>query len=313
LAQANSPLHCVGITQNLGKVAVLMGGTSEEREISLDSGKNVLSALKRQHINAVGIDVGKDVVKKLEKEKPDRVFIALHGSGGEDGVIQGLLDILNIPYATTGVAASALTMHKHHCNLFLQSLELPVIPLMVMTDANDLAKCEFDLPICVKPAASGSSCGVTKVTKLEQLPKAYELAHKYDKNVVIQPWIEGRELTVPILGNEALPVIEITTPEGEFYDYDAKYFKDTTGFICPCDLTTEQEQEIKDLAWQAFQYTGCKNLARVDFILDNAGKFWLLEINTIPGLTKHSLVPRAAKEAGIDFDELVLRILTFTL
>lgn len=295
--------------EKIGKVAVLMGGLSSEREISLMSGGNVLAALKNRNIECIAVDADKDIIKKLIKLKPNRVFIALHGTSGEDGVIQGVLDTLDIPYPSSGVAASALTMNKWHFNLFCKGLDLPIIPSELLID--EIKK--FNFPLCVKPVSSGSSCGVTKVTTLNQLPQAYKDAQEHDSQVMTQPWIEGREFTVGIIGSKALPVIEITTPEETFYDYNAKYLSAETGFICPCDLPVKQQKELQNMALQLFNQTNCRGFARVDFMQDKHGKFYILELNTIPGLTSHSLLPQAAKAIGVEFDDLIYKILTFPL
>jgi D-alanine-D-alanine ligase len=298
--------------QKFGKVAVLMGGTSCEREISLMSGQNVLEALLRRGIDAYAIDVGENIIEQLQAQKPDRAFIVLHGKNGEDGVIQGILEKLNIPYPGSGVTASALTMDKYRTKLVCQGQGLPVLPSILLNETN-LSITQFDLPICVKPTDSGSSYGVTKITDISQLPKAYELAKQYGSEVMVEPWIEGREFDVGILGNEALPVVEIIAPKDTFYDYQAKYFSDQTGYKCPCDLAEEEQQRIQNIALQAFHATSCCDWARVEFIQDKNGKFWLLEINTITGLTTHSVVPMAAKHIGIDFDELIVKVLAFSL
>jgi len=292
-----------------------MGGISCEREISLMSGQNVLDALLRKKINAYPIDVGADIIEQLQTTKPDRAFIALHGINGEDGVIQSILEILNIPYATSGVAACALTIDKYCSNVYWKSLGLPVLSSMILHGNDDFAEIvkKFGFPLCVKPVNNGSACGVTKITDISQLPQAYEFAKQYDFKIMVQPWIEGREFTIGILGEQVLPIVEIVTPEGEFYDYDAKYFKQNTGHLCPCDLSKTQQQEMQNIALKAFQTAECRYWGRVDFMQDRLGKPWLLEVNTIPGMTIHSNFPIAAKQIGIDFDELIVKILEFTL
>lgn len=304
------PCVCPEQKQKFGKVAVLMGGTSCEREVSLMSGQNVLAALLRKGIDAYAIDVGENIIEQLQANRPDRAFIALHGTNGEDGVIQGILEELNIPYPGSGVAASALTMDKYRTKLVWQSFGLPVLPSTLLNNTDDL---NFDLPLCVKPTDSGSSYGVTKITDISQLSEAYEFAKQYGSEVMVEPWIDGREFDVGILGDDALPVVEIIPQEQSFYDYEAKYFSDKTGYKCPCNLTKEEQQQIQNIALQAFQTTGCRDWARVEFIQNKTGKFWLLEINTITGLTTHSVVPMAAKQIGIDFDELIVKVLEFTL
>jgi D-alanine-D-alanine ligase len=298
-----------------GRVAVLMGGTSSEREVSLMSGQNVLEALQRKGVDAYSIDQGLDIIGKLQTNKPDRVFIALHGTNGEDGVIQGLLEILHIPYTSSGVIASALTMNKYRSKLFWKSLGLPVLPLVILNEKDDIAEFvkQFGFPLCVKPINSGSSLGVSKIISIAQLPKAYDLAKQYGSQVMVEPWIEGREFDVCILGNEALPIVEIIPPQGSFFDYKAKYFSDKTKYICPCNLSGEEQDQLQTMALKAFHASDCRYWSRIEFLQDKNGKFWLSEINTIPGLTLHSIVPLAAKQSGINFDDLIYKILGFTL
>lgn len=298
---------------SFGKVAVLMGGSSE-REISLQSGNNVLAALRNKGVDAFAIDVGADIVEQLQATKPERVFIALHGEG-EGGAIQGLLDVLNIPYPGSGVEASAITLNKIYSNLLWQSIGLLTIPFIVLRTDSDYSEIvsNLGLPLCVKPACGGSSCGITKVKMLSEFAKAYKLGKQHSDLVMAQPWIDGRELTVSVLGNRALPVVEIQVGL-EFYDYEAKYHADSTKYICPSELSEAQTREVQNIALQAFQASGCKDWGRVDFILDKSDKFWLLEINTIPGLTSgHSGFPMAAAEIGIGFDDLIWKILEFSL
>ncbi|KPJ67539.1 MAG: hypothetical protein AMJ43_04635 [Coxiella sp. DG_40] len=298
-----------------GKVAVLMGGASSEREVSLISGQNVLEALRRKGVDAYPIDPIQNIIEQLQINKPDRVFIALHGPNGEDGIIQSVLEVLNIPYSSSGTIASALTMDKYRSTLFWKSLELPVLPLVILDEESDFAETiePFDFPLCVKPTNNGSSLGVSKITTVTQLPKAYKLAKQYGSQVMVEPWIEGREFDVCILGNEVLPIVEIIPPKGSFYDYKAKYFSEETKYICPCDLSDEEQKQLRIAALKAFRSAGCRYWSRVEFMQDKDGKFWLLEINTIPGLTLHSIVPIAAKQAGVNFDDLIYRILGFTL
>lgn len=298
-----------------GRVAVLMGGTSCEREVSLMSGQNVLEALQRKGVDAYPIDLGQNIIEQLQINRPDRVFIALHGPNGEDGIIQSVLEVLDIPYCSSGVIASTLTMDKYKSKLFWKSLELPILPLMILNEKDDFAKIvkQFDFPLCVKPTDSGSSLGISKITSVAQLPKAYKLAKQYGSQVMVEPWIEGREFDVCILGSKALPIVEIVPPKGSFYDYEAKYFSDKTKYICPCNLSAEEQKQLQIMALKAFQSSDCRYWSRVEFMQDKNGKFWLLEINTIPGLTLHSIVPLAAKQAGINFDDLIYKILGFTL
>lgn len=301
--------------KQFGKVAVLMGGTSSEREVSLISGKNALAALQELNIDAVAIDVGKDIVEQLQKIKPDRVFIALHGIGGEDGTIQALLEMMQIPYTGSGVLASALAMDKQKSKYIWDKYSLPILPSAIIDDPKkDLAiiASSMDFPVCVKPVRGGSTIGVTKVLEAKDLQTAYELAKKYDTEVMIEPWITGREFTVGIIGENALPVIEIIPDEG-YYDYEAKYISAKTQFICPCDLSKSDQELLQELALTAYNALGCRHLGRADFLMDQDGNFWILEMNTIPGLTSHSLVPTAAKTLGIDFRTLIYKILKFTL
>ncbi|MBA2653960.1 MAG: D-alanine--D-alanine ligase [Gammaproteobacteria bacterium] len=300
--------------EDFGKVVVLMGGESAEREISLVSGKNIYDALLRSGIDAHALDVEADVIEKLISLKPDRAFIALHGPGGEDGAIQGVLEYLGIPYTGSDLAASAVTMDKSLTKLIWESTNVPTLRFKLVRDLEAAISVmqEFGLPLCIKPTSDGSSVGVSKVTTPEQLPEAFNKAAVYDDRVMIEPWVEGAEFTVGILGDSPLPVIEIQTPRS-FYDFDAKYNEETTRYIVPCGMAPEREQALQDLAFRAFQVTGCRGWGRVDLIQDHVGNFWFLEINTVPGMTKHSLVPKAAEVLGINFDELVVEILSYTV
>ncbi len=300
--------------QQFGKVAVLMGGQNAEREVSLMSGQGVVDALKKHHIDVQAIDVGDDVYQQLVQAKLDRAFIALHGSFGEDGVIQGALETLKIPYTGSSVCASAIAMDKIITKLVWRGLALPTSDFVVLnqtTDAKQVIK-QLGLPLAIKPVCQGSSLGVTKVTELAEFKKALALAHNYGCRVMAEPWLQGREFTVGILGNQALPIIHIATPVG-FYDYEAKYYSDDTQFNIPCGLSAEAEKTTQELAFKAYQALGCRHWGRVDLMEDEKGKLWLLEVNTIPGLTSHSLVPQAARACGIEYDELIVRILQQTL
>ena len=297
-----------------GKVAVLMGGQSAEREVSLKSGRAVLDALTAQHVNAHGIDVGHNILSVLASGHFDRAFIALHGRGGEDGTMQGALEILQLPYTGSGVMASALAMDKLRTkNVWIgQGLSTPLYcTLRADSDFGDVVA-KYGLPLMVKPAHEGSSIGMAKVTKAEQLKPAYENAAKYDSEVFVEQWITGKEYTVAILDGEALPAIRLETPN-EFYDYDAKYVANTTGYHIPCGLDAAAEKDMQALAIKAFNGVGARGWGRVDILCDQSGKPYLIELNTIPGLTDHSLVPMAAKHAGISFEELVVKILQTTL
>lgn len=298
----------------LGKVAVLMGGLSAEREVSLKSGNAVLSALQSQGVDAHGIDVGKDILQVLGQGNFDRVFIVLHGRGGEDGTIQGALEILGLPYTGSGVMASAIGMDKLKTKQLWQGQNLPTPAYRVLdaeTDIDDVVA-ELGLPMIVKPSHEGSSIGITKVNSKDQLRSAWEDAEKLDREVIAESWVEGKEYTASILGDQVLPLIRLETPH-EIYDYEAKYNVDTTRYHCPCGLEDYVEEELGRLAMKAFNAVGACGWGRVDFFLDTDGMPWLIEVNTIPGMTDHSLVPMAAKVAGISFDELVMRILWQTI
>lgn len=297
-----------------GKVAVLMGGQSAEREVSLKSGAAVYQALIKQKVNAHEIDVGHNILSVLSSGHFDRVFIALHGRGGEDGTMQGALEILQLPYTGSGVMASALAMDKLRTKYTWMGQGLPTPGYCTLNDDSDFdgVVAQYGLPLMVKPAHEGSSIGMSKVTKAEQLKPAYENAAKYDSEVFVEQWIAGKEYTVAVLDGEALPVIRLETPN-EFYDYDAKYVSNTTGYHIPCGLDEAAEKELQSLAVKAFNGIGAHGWGRVDVLCDKDGKPYLIELNTIPGLTDHSLVPMAAKHAGISFDELVVRILQTTL
>ncbi|MGD9152926.1 MAG: D-alanine--D-alanine ligase [Gammaproteobacteria bacterium] len=297
-------------TKKFGKVAVLMGGLSAEREVSLSSGKAILAALLRQGVDAHAIDVKQDAITQLQHGSFDTAFNILHGRGGEDGVIQGVLDYLNLPYPGSGVTASAISMDKIHTKHILQNLNIATLPFLQITCEKDLdlAQQQFGFPLCIKPACEGSSNGSSKVTAPEQLLAAYETALKFDNKVMSEPWIEGREFTVGILDNQVLPAIEICPAEG-YYDYNAKYNSHDTTYICPCDITDEEKQILQYLSLRAFDAIGCEHWGRIDFLQDKQGKIWCAEVNTLPGMTETSLLPKAAKAHGMDFDTLVLRIL----
>lgn len=297
-----------------GKVAVLMGGWGAEREVSLKSGTAVLAALKRRGVDAHGIDAGRDVVAVLQRGEFQRAFIAWHGRGGENGELQGALDLIGLPYTGSGVLASALGMDKWRTKLVWQAAGLPVPECHVLDATTDFAQVaeQLGLPLFVKPASEGSSVGVTKVKAAATLHAAYTEAAKYDRLVLAERFIGGGEYTVAILNGVPLPVVRIV-PATEFYDYEAKYFRDDTRYLCPCGLSAEQEQEMQHLALRGFDVLGCQGWGRVDFLVDETGKPYLLEVNTVPGMTDHSLVPMASRAAGIDFDELVWRILAVTL
>ena len=296
--------------QAYGKVAVLMGGLSAEREVSLKSGSAVLAALQKRGVDAHGIDAGKDVMQILERGRYDRAFIALHGRWGEDGVIQGALEVLGIPYTGSGVLGSALGMDKLRCKLLWAGCGIPTPDYAVYTGNKQLEAmaARLGFPLFVKPAHEGSSIGIGKATTLEELRRACEHAAQFDSTVLIERCIVGQELTAGLLGDTELPLIRLETPRA-FYDYEAKYLLDSTRYLCPSGLDAEQERKIQKIARQAFDSVGCSGWGRVDFMLDQLGTPYVLEVNTVPGMTDHSLVPMAAKHAGLSFDELVLRIL----
>ncbi|MCW8904376.1 D-alanine--D-alanine ligase [Sedimenticola sp.] len=301
------------LAADFGKVAVLMGGLSAEREVSLQGGQAVLEALVRRGVDAHGVDAGRDVLSLLQQEHYDRVFIMLHGRGGEDGVIQGALESIGMPYTGSGVAGSALGMDKYRCKLLWNGLALPTADFVMLEQAADLDRAEaLGFPLMIKPSHEGSSIGMAKVESRQQLEEAWRQAAGYDIEVMAERWISGAEYTASVLDDQVLPLIRIETPN-TFYDYEAKYQADSTAYHCPCGLDTEQEQALKRLAEQAFRAVGAQGWGRVDIMLDEAGSPYLLEVNTVPGMTSHSLVPMAARAAGIDFDELVWRILSASL
>ncbi len=292
-----------------GKVAVLMGGTSGEREVSLMSGAGVLAALQRRGVDAHAFDPAERKLDELAAF--DRVFIALHGRHGEDGTIQGALELMHIPYTGSGVMASAIGMDKWRSKLLWQAVGLP-IPAFALLDAQSdfgTVANELGLPLFVKPACEGSSIGVSKVRDTSELRAAFAEASKHDSLVLAEQAILAGEYTVAILGDEALPIVKIE-PATDFYDYDAKYLRDDTQYRCPCGLAPEREAEIRAQALTAFKALGCRGWGRVDFLMDDAGRAYFLEANTSPGMTTHSLVPMAAREAGISYDDLVLRVLS---
>lgn len=295
--------------EELGKVAVLFGGTSAERAVSLNSGSRVLAALVGQGVNAVAFDPAERGLEELKGF--DRVFIALHGRHGEDGTLQGALELMGIPYTGPGVLASAVGMDKFRTKLMWQAAGLPVPEYRMLTATSDFTAVERELglPLFVKPAREGSSIGVSKVADGGGLAAAYAEAAKYDALVMAEKAMLGGEYTVAILGDEALPIIKIE-PTTEFYDYEAKYLRDDTRYLCPCGLAPEREAEIRRGALEAFRVLGGRGWGRVDFLMDEQGNHYFLEVNTAPGMTDHSLVPMAARAAGLEYPELVRRILT---
>ena len=296
------------------KIAVLLGGTSAEREVSLQSGKAVLEALLNQGYNAHPVDPKEYPVANLKNDGFDRVFNILHGRGGEDGTVQGLLEQIGLPYTGCGVMASALTMDKMRTKMLWKAFGLPVAEMEVVTREtfNNLNSEEvvarLGLPLMVKPSLEGSSVGLTKVKTVEALKSAVEFALKFDNTILIEEWLAGDELTVPVLDGKVLPAIRIV-PEGEFYDYQAKYISDNTQYFCPAGLTPEREQELELLVKRAYDAVGCRGWSRIDVMCDSQGNFRLVEVNTNPGMTSHSLFPKSAATVGISFEQLVVKIL----
>jgi D-alanine-D-alanine ligase len=303
-------LRRVSDARAFGRVAVLYGGDSSEREISLLSGEAVLAALKRRGVDAHAFDPRDHALGELLTERFARVWIALHGPGGEDGTLQGALEYLGVPYTGSGVMGSAIGMDKLRTKRLAQSVGVPTAAFVVLKDEADfeLAIEQLKLPLIVKPATQGSSVGMTKVERGEDLPAAYRVAAQLEEGVFAEGWIPGKEYTVGLLQDAALPAIRIETPK-TFYDYEAKYFRDDTRYYCPSGLSQPAEAHLANLALAAFEAAGASGWGRADFMMDAAGRPLLLEINTIPGMTSHSLVPMAARAVGIDFDELVWRVL----
>lgn len=300
--------------ERYGKVAVLMGGKSAEREVSLNSGAAVLAALINSGVDAHGVDAREDVLGELAKGKYDRVFIVLHGRGGEDGSIQGALEILGLPYTGSKIMGSAVSMDKLKTKQIWQGMGLPTPAFAVVRNEKELLQAVNDLglPLILKPALEGSSIGITKISSVDDIQNAWDTASQYKCDVLAESWVEGAEYTVSILNNKPLPMIRLETPH-EIYDYDAKYRSDTTGYFIPCGLDESKEKELQALALKAFVAAGAESWGRVDLICDSSGNPYLIEVNTVPGMTDHSLVPMAAKAEGIDFQRLVLDILDDTL
>lgn len=289
-------------------IAVLMGGNSAERDVSLNSGDAVYKALKHQGVNCFKFDWRNDNLNELWAQKFDKAFIVLHGRGGEDGYIQQQLEQRNITYTGSNAMASKQCMNKAISKDIWRQHNLPLAPSVLAEIGHQIPTIDFPLPWAVKPILEGSSVGISKVESAKELDKALKLAWQYDEYALIEQWIEGGEYTVSILNEKTLPVIQIKTAQG-FYDYESKYLADDTQYLCPCGLTDADEQLLKEIAMRAFTTIGAKTWGRVDFILDKDNMPYLLEINTVPGMTSHSLVPMAAKADGLSFDELVLVIL----
>jgi len=298
------------IAGDLGKVAVLFGGRSAERAVSLKSGALVLSALQSRGVDAHAFDPRERPLEDLARESFSRVFIALHGRYGEDGTLQGALELMGIPYTGSGVLASALAMDKWRTKLVWQSLGVPSPRYELLTRDSDFAAvaARLGLPLMVKPANEGSSIGMSKVRSAADLEEAWTLAANYDPIVIAEQFIEGTELTAAVLGRTPLPLIRLETPR-DFYDYEAKYAASDTRYIVPCGLPSEAEQAIQAEALRAFDALGCRGWGRADLMLDAAGRPYFLEVNTSPGMTDHSLVPMAARAAGISYEDLCLRVL----
>lgn len=301
------------IAYNFGKVAVLLGGRSAEREISLQSGQAVLDALRRSGVDAHPFDPAEQALEQLLHQGFSRAFIALHGRFGEDGTIQGALELMGLPYTGSGVMASALAMDKWRTKLIWQAtgIQSPRYALLQAdSDFEEIAE-TLGLPLIVKPAREGSTIGLSKVQHSQDLAEAYRLAAQHDALVLAEEFITGKELTVAILGETPLPLVKIEVA-GELYDYEAKYFSNDTKYFCPSGLPDELEAVIQDQALQAYQVLGCEGWGRVDLILSQIGQFYFLEANTSPGMTSHSLVPMAARTAGISFEDLVMKILALS-
>lgn len=294
-----------------GKVAVLMGGLSAEREISLLSGNAVLAALKNKGVDAHGIDVSENIIGDLEKENYQRAFIVLHGRGGEDGTIQALLKLMAVPYTGSGVMASSLAMDKLKSKQIWLAMGLPTPDFCILDSEQSCKQAleKLSLPLIVKPVLEGSSIGMSKVETEDELIPAWHKAQQCGGTVMAERWIEGDEYTTAILDDQVLPMIKLKTTH-KFYDYDAKYEAADTQYICPCGLSEEQEAEFAALMMQAFKALGASGWGRVDFMVDKDNQPWLIEVNTVPGMTSHSLVPMAAKQAGLSFDDLAIEILS---
>lgn len=310
MTSAYEKLHSTLDVKAFGRVAVLYGGKSAEREVSLKSGAAVIDALTTAGVDVVAIDVGDDLLDRLQSEKIDRAFIILHGRGGEDGSMQGLLECLGIPYTGSGILASALAMDKLRTKQVWQSLGIPTPRHAVLASESDClqASTELGFPLIVKPAHEGSSIGMAKVNSAQELVAAWQDAAKYDSQVLVEQWIHGPEFTIAVLRGQVLPPIALGTPH-VFYDYDAKYIANDTQYRIPCGLDSVKEQELIDLTARACDAIGIEGWGRLDVMQDEQGRFWLLEVNTAPGMTDHSLVPMAARAAGLDFQQLVLAIL----
>lgn len=303
-------LKRITAAEDFGRVAVLLGGSSPEREVSLKSGGAVLAALKRKGLEVEGFDPRELPLAKLQDRRIDRVWIALHGPGGEDGTLQGALEFLGVPYTGSGVLGSAIGMDKLRTKRLASAVGVATADVVVLRNSADcaLAVEKLGLPLIIKPATQGSSVGMSKVEQAADMEDAWRRAAAVDRVVFAEPWITGAEYTVAVLHRRALPAIRIETPRS-FYDYEAKYLRDDTRYHCPAGLSAPAEAHMASLALAAFDATGAEGWGRVDFMADETGRPLLLEINTVPGMTDHSLVPMAARAAGIDFDELCWQVL----
>ncbi len=296
-----------------GRVAVLMGGRSAEREISLRSGTAVLAGLRERGVDAEALDTDEDSLRRLQRREFDRVFLMLHGRGGEDGQIQGLLETLGLPYTGSGVLGCALAMDKHRSKLVWRGLGLPTPAWMLLEDREQCRQAleAFGLPLIVKPCLEGSSIGVARIDEAGEIEPAWQSAREFGP-VLAERYIDGDEYTVAIVRGRVLPSIRLATPR-VFYDYEAKYFSDTTEYHCPSGLQVHAEEQLAALCRRAFDALDARGWGRVDLMRDRVGQFWLIELNTAPGMTDHSLVPMAGKAAGMSFAELVVHILEDTL
>ena len=292
------------------RVVVLFGGWSKEREVSLDGGIAVLRGLQASGVDALGLDAGEDWMDELRAMAPDQVFIMLHGSGGEDGVVQGALESMNLPYTGSGVLASALAMDKIRCKQFWFGIGLPTPAFEAIGAESDWSAVLESLggSAMVKPASEGSSLGMSKAASPDQLREAWALAKQYDDQILAEQWLSGAEYTVAIVNGKALPTIKLETDRG-FYDYEAKYLSDDTRYLCPCGLSLEEDASMQAMAIKAYESLGCRGWGRVDLMMDSEGQCYVLEVNTVPGMTDHSLVPMAATAKGMSFNTLLLEIL----
>lgn len=310
MSPAFSDADSATLATRAGRVAVLMGGESAEREVSLRSGNAVLAALKARGVDAYGVDWRAARLPELLLDRPDRVFIALHGRGGEDGVLQGALQLAGIPYTGSGVLGCALSMDKIRAKEIWRAAGLPTPDFLIVDAPLDTAAvvARLGLPLMVKPAREGSSIGISLVTRADDLPAAVALARECDSQVLLESYVRGGEYTVALVNGEVLPAIKLETPHA-FYDYEAKYHADTTRYLCPAGLSAPDEAALGALARKAFAALDAAGWGRVDFMRDESGHPWLIELNAVPGMTDHSLVPMAAAQAGWSFEELVMRIL----